>query len=49
MICPFHVDKDPSLSFDNQKNVFNCFGCGAKGDIVEFKRRLLEDGVKKRS
>jgi len=49
MVCPFHDDKDPSLSFDDSKNVFNCFGCHAKGDIIEFKRRLIESGVKKRS
>ena len=39
-ICPFHDDKDPSLSLSDEKNVFNCFGCGAKGDIIEFIRRL---------
>jgi len=38
--CPFHDDKEPSLSFSNEKNVFNCFGCKAKGDIVTFKRRM---------
>ncbi len=41
-VCPFHKDKDPSLSFSNQKGVFNCFGCGVKGDIITFIR-LMED------
>jgi len=41
-VCPFHDDKDPSLSLSDQKNVFYCFGCQTKGDIVEFIRRLEE-------
>ncbi len=41
--CPFHKDKNPSLSLSNEKNVFHCFGCGAKGDIIEFVRRLEND------
>ena len=49
MVCPFHEDKDPSLSFDDEKGYFNCFGCHIKGDIIEFKRRLMEIGYKKRS
>lgn len=42
IICPFHADSDPSLSLSDDKNVFNCFGCGAKGDVIEFIRRLEE-------
>ena len=41
-VCPFHDDKDPSLSFDDKKNIFHCFGCNTSGDIVEFKRLLME-------
>ena len=41
-ICPFHIDSDPSLSFNNSKNVFHCFGCGAKGDIITFIQ-MMED------
>lgn len=43
MRCPFHDDKDPSLSFSDTKNIFKCWGCGVKGDIVEFYRRILEN------
>lgn len=39
-ICPFHTDKDPSLSLSNEKGVFNCFGCGAKGNIITFYAML---------
>jgi len=35
-ICPFHEDKDPSLSLSDEKSVFNCFGCGMKGNIITF-------------
>ena len=26
--CPFHIDKDPSMSFNKQTNSFKCFSCG---------------------
>ena len=39
-LCPFHDDKEPSLGFSDEKNIFHCFGCNAKGDIVEFVRRM---------
>ncbi|MYD20905.1 MAG: hypothetical protein F4X04_01570 [Holophagales bacterium] len=36
-ICPFHADKDtPSLSISSDKGVYNCFGCGARGDALTF-------------
>ena len=34
--CPFHEDKNPSLSVDRSKGLFNCFGCGAGGDVFDF-------------
>jgi hypothetical protein len=39
-ICPFHNDTQSSLGFNDEKNIFHCFGCNAKGDIIEFKRRM---------
>lgn len=46
-ICPFHADKSPSLSLDNEKGVFNCFGCGVKGNIITFYAMLkrLKNGT----
>lgn len=41
-ICPFHDDKNPSLSLSNEKGVFYCFGCRSKGDIITFVRMLEE-------
>ena len=43
-ICPFHDDKDPSLSLSNEKGVFNCFGCGVKGNIITFYAMLKKVG-----
>ena len=34
--CPFHPDESPSFGIDDQNGVFRCFGCGAKGDVIEF-------------
>lgn len=37
VICPFHDDIAPSLGIVKDKDgveVFNCFGCGAKGTVV---------------
>ena len=31
--CPFHNDKHPSMKVDRR---YFCFGCGAKGDAIDF-------------
>jgi len=41
-ICPFHADKDPSLTFNEAKGWFHCFGCQAKGNIIKFYAMLKE-------
>ena len=38
-LCPFHEDKNPSLSVDRSKGLFNCFGCGVGGDVFDFVMR----------
>jgi DNA primase len=57
-LCPFHADKNPSLSINPTKNLFQCFGCGAAGDAIRFVelfdqvdfkeavRRLSDNGFK---
>jgi DNA primase len=42
--CPFHDDKDPSLKIYPETNTFNCFGCGAAGDVIEFIERYDKRG-----
>jgi DNA primase catalytic core len=37
--CPFHEDEKPSLKIYTNTNTFNCFGCGANGDVIEFIQR----------
>jgi len=35
-LCPFHNEKTPSFTLNDQKGFFHCFGCGAHGDVVGF-------------
>jgi len=35
-ICPFHADKKNSFSIDLESGLWNCKGCGAKGDVFTF-------------
>jgi DNA primase len=39
-LCPFHDDKNPSLSVDQKKGLYNCFGCGESGDIFDLVQRM---------
>jgi DNA primase len=34
--CPFHQEKTPSFTVNNQKAFYHCFGCGAHGSIFDF-------------
>jgi hypothetical protein len=38
--CPFHDDGRPSCSVNLEKRLFHCFGCGAKGNVLEFVHRM---------
>lgn len=38
--CPFHDDRNPSLSVNREKGVYNCFGCGEGGDAIELVRKI---------
>ncbi len=35
-LCPFHNEKTPSFTINEDKGFFHCFGCGAHGDVIGF-------------
>lgn len=35
-LCPFHQDKNPSMSVSSTKGIFKCFACGKSGTAVSF-------------
>ena len=43
--CPFHDDGSPSCSINLEKKVFQCFGCGEKGTILDFVAKMEQFGI----
>jgi DNA primase len=37
--CMFHEERSPSFSVNAGKKLYYCFGCGAKGDVIDFVRQ----------
>jgi DNA primase len=42
-LCPFHNEKTPSFTVNEDKGFFHCFGCGAHGDVIGFA--MQTDGL----
>lgn len=40
VLCPFHRERKPSCRIELERRVFHCFGCEAKGNILEFVARI---------
>lgn len=38
-LCPFHGEKTPSFSINPSRGTYHCFGCGARGDVIDFVRQ----------
>ncbi len=38
--CPFHQEKSASFHVLDAKGIFNCFGCGEKGDLFTLAMKL---------
>lgn len=34
--CPFHDDRDPSMVINTTSGHFRCFGCGARGSVIDW-------------
>ena len=47
MLCPFHKEKTPSMTYSLQLNRYSCFSCGDKGTvdhlIRDLSKRLKEE------
>src|SRR5262249_15133496 len=45
-LCPFHGDKNPSFTVNEEKGLFYCFSCQIGGDVYDFLQRLDDVGFK---
>src|ERR1700761_7667497 len=41
--CPFHNEKTPSFTVNDEKGFYHCFGCGAHGNVFDFV--MLTEGL----
>ena len=39
-LCPFHAERTPSFSVNDETGRYMCFGCGAKGDVFTFIQQM---------
>ena len=46
VLCPFHEESKPSCSVNVADRVWHCFGCEAKGNVLDFVHRMeARDGA----
>jgi DNA primase len=39
-LCPFHSERSPSFSVNDETGRYMCFGCGVKGDVFTFVQQM---------
>ncbi|PPR63263.1 MAG: DNA primase [Alphaproteobacteria bacterium MarineAlpha3_Bin7] len=39
-LCPFHNEKTPSFTVNEEKGFFHCFGCGEHGSLFDFVMKI---------
>ncbi len=39
-LCPFHAEKTPSFTVNEERGIFHCFGCGAGGNVFTFIMKM---------
>ena len=39
-ICPFHSDKNPSMSVDPERQTYNCWSCHNSGNVFNFIEQI---------
>lgn len=45
-LCPFHTEQTPSFHVTPEKGLFHCFGCEARGNVIQFV--AMKEGIGER-
>ncbi|EBS0894895.1 toprim domain-containing protein [Salmonella enterica subsp. enterica serovar Abaetetuba] len=45
-LCPFHSEKTPSCVITPAKGLYHCFGCGAKGSVIDWQMNTTGQGLR---
>jgi len=38
--CPFHSEKTPSFSINDEEGIYYCYGCKESGDVIKFVEKM---------
>jgi len=49
VLCPFHREREASCKINLERKIFHCFGCEAKGNVLEFVARMEGEAADLRS